>query len=270
MVSTIVPALLLPGAALLPEDEKGINETYRGALETQTGKTFAYVKLLDAKQLINELVSSVLGRTLGLLMPTAFIVLVSRDDYPDSAFLATHGLDKVLAFGVESVGYPDLKCRMKVSGDLAVEELLRTWAGWCEAMLFDEWIANGDRNAGNVLVGGPGEVWLIDHGNAFTGPNWVPLDLDPSVAVQNEIARVVVPRLGLPDRYRALHRSQAFSVDCGKLDTEEVIKESFVAAFVSQEEIEALRAFIAKRVGELVRLTSVRLGLPVLLILLCL
>jgi hypothetical protein len=36
-VSTIVPALLLPGAALLPEEEKGINETYRGPVETTSG-----------------------------------------------------------------------------------------------------------------------------------------------------------------------------------------------------------------------------------------
>jgi hypothetical protein len=265
MVSKIVPALLLPGAALLPEDEKGINETYRGPIETASGRTFAYVKLLETKQLINELVSSVLGRTLGMPIPPGFIVLVNREDYPDSEFLTALGLEKALAFGVESVGYPDLKRRIKLEGDSVVEELFRTWTGWCDAMTFDEWIANRDRNQGNLLVGAPGEVWLIDHGQAFTGPNWAPRDLDPTVAVRNEIARVIAPHLALPERHRALRRATEIAEECKKVDVNDSLKEGFAAAFASDEEIEALRNFVAKRVNEVVRLIAMRVGLPVLL-----
>ncbi len=264
-VSKIIPALLLPGAALLPEDEKGINETYRGPIEIASGTTFAYVKFLDTKQLINELVSSVLGRTLGLPIPQGFIVLVNREDYPDSELLINQGLDKALAFGVESIGYPDLKRRIRIEGDSIVGELFRTWTGWCDAMIFDEWVANRDRNQGNLLLGAPGDVWLIDHGQAFTGPNWVPSDLDPTVSVRNEIAKVIAPHLGLPERHRALRRAAEIADECKKIDVNEALKEGFVAAFASDEEIEALRNFIGKRVNELVRLTAIRVGLPVLL-----
>ncbi len=265
VVSKIIPALLLPGAALLPEEEKGVNETYRGPIETATGKTFAYVKLLPTKELINELVSSVLGRTIGMPIPPGFIVLVSREDYPDSEFLSHQATDKALAFGVESIGYPDLKRRVKIEGDTVIDELFRTWTGWGEAMTFDEWVANRDRNQGNLLLGGPGEVWLIDHGQAFTGPNWSAADLDPSIAVRNEIARVIAPRLALPERHRALRRATEMSEECRKVSGRDVLKEAFIAAFTSEEEIEALRNFIEQRVNELVRLIAMRVGLPVLL-----
>lgn len=265
MASSIIPGVLLPGAARLSDEEKGVNETYRGPIKTNSGTSFAYVKLLDEKQLTNELVASVLGRAIGLPIPAGFIVLVSRADYPDSEFLAAVGREHAFAFGVESIGHPDLKRRMKLDGDAAVEQLLKSWSGWCDAMVFDEWIANGDRNAGNLLIGGPGEVWLIDHGHAFTGPRWLPSSLDPAVAVLNEIARVVTPRLGLPERYAVLSRTGELAMDCGKVDAIEVLREGFAAMFASDEELEALRRFIVERVAHLVRLIANRVGLPVLL-----
>lgn len=249
---------------MLPEDQKGLNETYRGPIETAAGKTFAYVKLLDVKELINELVSSVLGRTLGLPIPPGYIVLVSRDDYPESEFLLTQGQDKALAFGVEAIGHPDLKRRVRIEGESVMRELVQTWTGWCDAMTFDEWIANVDRHLGNLLLGAPGEVWLIDHSHAFTGPRWTPGDLGPAVAVENQIARFIAPNLALPERHRALRRATEISEECRKVDADEVLKEGFTAAFAADDELQALRNFISKRVDELVRLISMRVGLPVL------
>ncbi len=34
-------------------------------------------------------------------------------------------------------------------------------------LMFDNLIGNGDRNAGNILIGPPGELILIDHSRAF-------------------------------------------------------------------------------------------------------
>jgi hypothetical protein len=149
-IARIVPALLLPGAALLPEDQKGLNETYRGPIETAAGKTFAYVKLLDVKELINELVSSVLGRTLGLPIPPGYIVLVSRDDYPESEFLLTQEQDKALAFGVEAIGHPDLKRRVRIEGESVMRELVQTWTGSRKLPEdFCHWRNSGAEVAGN-------------------------------------------------------------------------------------------------------------------------
>jgi hypothetical protein len=35
-------------------------------------------------------------------------------------------------------------------------------------LTFDNFIGNPDRNAGNILIGAPGELILIDHSRAFT------------------------------------------------------------------------------------------------------
>ena len=152
-----------------------------------------------------------------------------------------------------------------MEGDVVVEDLVRTWTGWADALAFDDLIANRDRNAGNLLVGAPGEVWLIDHGKAFTGPAWRPEHLDPTVVTRNDIARELVPHIGLPERYRALRRATEMAELCKKLDITEVLKEAFVAAFASEEEISALRNFLLKRPQQLVRIVGIRLGLPVVI-----
>ena len=60
-------------------------------------------------------------------------------------------------------------------------------------MMFDNLIANPDRNAGNILIGPPGELILIDHSRAF---------IDDDNLVQ-EIERVDA---GLWNRMQALTR----------------------------------------------------------------
>jgi hypothetical protein len=43
------------------------------------------------------------------------------------------------------------------------------WGRAIRRMLtFDNFIGNPDRNAGNILIGAPGELILIDHSRAFT------------------------------------------------------------------------------------------------------
>ena len=41
-------------------------------------------------------------------------------------------------------------------------------------LLFDNLIANTDRNAGNILIGSPGELILIDHSRAFIADRRLP------------------------------------------------------------------------------------------------
>jgi hypothetical protein len=40
--------------------------------------------------------------------------------------------------------------------------------------MFDNLIGNPDRNAGNILIGLPGELILIDHSRAFTDDHQLP------------------------------------------------------------------------------------------------
>jgi len=257
-------AHLLPGATRLTGDETGINETYRGVVETASDKRLAYVKLLPVKQLVNELVCSVLGRSIGLPVPEGFLVAVLRDDYSDSPALLASGLSDALGFGVVLLPYPDLRRRIKTEGVAVVDQFIRTWTGWREAMTFDEWVANRDRNQGNLLVGAEGDVWLIDHSHAFTGPSWVAPDLQPGVSVPNQIAENIVPTLTLPQRYATWHLVQQLSEQYAAVDTENVLRLSRCDAFLGSVDATALRDFLRLRTAELLRLIGQRLGLPVI------
>jgi hypothetical protein len=69
---------------------------------------------------------------------------------------------------------------MWLEGIRSVKELGGTvptgvaWGGPIRKMLlFDNLIGNSDRNAGNILIGPPGEMILIDHSRGFTSDeNW--------------------------------------------------------------------------------------------------
>jgi hypothetical protein len=257
-------AHLLPGATRLTGDETGINETYRGVVETVSDKRLAYVKLLPAKQLVNEVVCSVLGRSIGLSIPEGFLVAVLRNDYPDSLALQASGLDDALGFGVVSLPHPDLRRRIKMEGVAVVEQFIKTWSSWREAMTFDEWVANCDRNQGNLLVGAEGDVWLIDHSHAFTGPSWVAVDLQPGVSVPNQIADNIVPTLTLPQRHATWQLVQQLSAQFAAVDIENVLGLSRCDAFLGSADATALRDFLRLRTAELLRLIGQRLGLPVI------
>ena len=64
-------ANLVPGVTALDADDKGVNETFVGLIQTAIDQHRAYIKVLDSRQLVNELVCSTLGRAVGF--PTEFL-----------------------------------------------------------------------------------------------------------------------------------------------------------------------------------------------------
>jgi hypothetical protein len=60
-------------------------------------------------------------------------------------------------------------------------------------LLFDNLIANADRNAGNILIGSPGELILIDHSRAFITDRRLPNKIERVDAELWERARTLTP-----------------------------------------------------------------------------
>lgn len=60
--------------------------------------------------------------------------------------------------------------------DRVKEELLK-WSRLKELISFDDWVANQDRNIGNVTLLGPGKFGIIDHGGVPVHQVWKPDDL---------------------------------------------------------------------------------------------
>jgi len=250
----------LPGGTLLTDD-KGVNETYRGTIEVGPSRIDAYVKLMSGRQLVNELAASVLGRLVGLRMPRAFLVLVRQSDYSHSPAVQAASGD-VIAFATEAVGSGSALRRVTLNSPAAFALFLKSWKEWPEAATFDEWIANADRHPGNVLIGQFGEVWLIDHSHAFTGPSWNAATLNPLVFVPNQLCDHASKCISLADRFNAYAAALNVSALFAVINAENALRTAYIDQQVNTADFSALASFVALRASKPYEAISVRLGLP--------
>lgn len=146
-----------------PISESNINLTWRATLTTHSDETSAIVKWIPRREIIVEAICSIVGRAHGLPIPRPFFVLAKPDTLPDAPWVA--GDSHALLFGTEVLDHPTLRRRVKDDGG-AMEKAVLAWKNLAFAGSFDEWIANDDRHASNLLYDGE-EFWLIDHGRAL-------------------------------------------------------------------------------------------------------
>lgn len=174
-------ATLLPGARLVT-GQQNVEETWKAEVYAETGPTIAYVKMLEPQQVISEVVCSLVGSALGLNIPKPFLVYVERNNLPQSKKWNTSE-ERRISFGSEDARHPSFRQWIQANGN-AVFRALVSWNGFAQTAWLDEWIANDDRNVGNLLFDG-NDFWLIDHSHALTGPQWTPADLRSSKQVGN-------------------------------------------------------------------------------------
>lgn len=260
-IPTIELANVVPGATFLGAEDKGVNETFVGSIDTISGRYRAYIKVLGGRQLVNELLSSTVGRAVGLPIPQGYLLKVLPTDLPESVVLKKHN-SEVLAFGTRDVGQPSLKRRIKKEGNSVLSTLFTSWKEWETAVIFDDWIANVDRNPGNLLIGGPGEVWLIDHGHSFTGPEWKEADLIPDKIFPNKLGDHHFPTLTLPERMAVRDKAGNLSSNFGLVDPDAALTASLSDKLLSISELKAIKDFLRLRVAKLVDIVSFRLGIP--------
>ena len=122
----------------------------------------AYTKNLSPQDVLVEVFCSLVGIQLGLPIPEPMIA-ASKDG-------------KSLLFASSKIEFPDLthKLDFDISNNVILTEqsvetlgFLLRWQFMSCAITFDEWIANPDRNMGNILWNGIDEFFLIDHNMAM-------------------------------------------------------------------------------------------------------
>lgn len=112
------------------------------------------VKQVGDREIAAECFCALLGDALSL--PTLTPVVV------------THPGDNSIWFGSRDAAYPSLSARLSIGASanpvqlVALAQILSTWAQVGHVISFDELIANGDRNPGNVLWNGA-VFTIIDH-----------------------------------------------------------------------------------------------------------
>jgi len=238
-------AQVLAGAT--PFKAGNINDTYRGAIRTDTGQDRpAIIKDLAARELANEVFAAALGLAAGLPIPPAYLAFATSD-----RLALKHGPlleGGRLVFASVDVGQPQVAMLCQDHGNAAVMARLSAWSDAGQLYGFDALVANIDRHAGNLLFSGDREVWMIDHGHCFTGPTWGPGDFrPPEVRVRNRLSEWLTPHLGPAQRTRAAHGAGRLSEAVHTADFETLAVANHLAELLDEGDFSAVVTFLTGR-----------------------
>lgn len=125
-----------------------------------------YVRLAEPQPVVAELLCAVIGRAVGLPIPEPYLVAVTRATLPQSGLLSGQSGMR-LTFASQNVGGADFGQLVRADSSHA-HRMLRKWEHLVPVAVFDEWLANADRNFGNIVFAAQ-SLWLIDHAEALGG-----------------------------------------------------------------------------------------------------
>ncbi len=146
-------------------------QTWLGTVSTAEGFTRAYVKLLPPTQFVAESVCAWLLRNYGVPTPEPLWVLVHRRVLSGYRSWAK-GEESRVCFATNEM--PAQSLWQEAKRDPAALMRLGKWAHTLPAGIFDELVANDDREPKNILTDGRNNYWLIDHNHAFGSDQWTP------------------------------------------------------------------------------------------------
>lgn len=258
-------ATVLPGA--LSFNEGNVSDTWRGQVLLEDGSVRgAIFKDLEARELANELLGAVLADLSGLPTPPAYLGIVREQILPVSKGPALSDGSRLVFVSVD-VKVPNVTFQARSIGAGGASGLLAAVASWValgKLYGFDAWIANVDRHPGNLLFGGPEDVWLIDHGYSFSGPRWSTGDLVPDGDYPNRLQEWITPNLGTDQKRRRSGEAAEFATAISPERVHDAIEDSRVSALLPKPDLDAVRMFLAERRPHVPRAANRALGMPTL------
>lgn len=207
----------------------------------------AYVKMIPARLVYAEVLASLLGRALGLPIPLTIPVYAKGQ---------TVGIAAAHVLCVAS-----LDCGAAPIGRIArlddINDLLGKWTHIRTAIVFDELIANGDRNLRNILMGSDGKIWLIDHEEALR---------DPLTTAHKQIQNFLLKRLSEDlskfELRRTGQRLNEASIPIGDIDIPaEALNGMPGSCQVTGAHVDAVVQFLTDRIHHMPKLLESGLGL---------
>jgi len=142
----------------------------------------AYVKLYsgNTREFVNEITGHLLAAATGLRVPEhAAIVMVPINAIPDPPpWARRQRADTLPCWCTADMASPSIKMHFHLHPGVTPAQLqpvideLRKSSETPAILALDDWIANVDRNLGNLLRLGKNTYVLIDHGRIFGGPMW--------------------------------------------------------------------------------------------------
>lgn len=246
-METVEVGLMLPGAK--PFNDENVNPTWKAHVKTHDSVIVAYVKRLSLRALYVECLCATIGRALKLPIPKPIIVKVTGSNISD----IPKGRSE-LAFGSEDAGYPSF--RRFIENQEAIEKLA-SLDETIDVGFFDKWIANWDRNIGNILYDGGNKFFFIDHENA----------LDPRVnsiqsAKDNQLIRGLYSGRSEFEKHRIMKTFASKtlpSYECMQLSP--IAQNTYANSYLSKDEINKVIEFLEDRTAHVASLLSKRLGI---------
>lgn len=246
-----------------------VNDVYRGEVFCSDGSTvLAFIKDLDRREFASELFAAAIGLELGLPIPIPIIAKASPEVMRASK-LSIRDSPDFLVFASSAASAPPILQVLRDAGmtgnDLgaAGREVLARLAGWSGLGLlygFDAWMANIDRHRGNLLFGGQSDVWLIDHGNCFSGSAWDAAKLDPAGAYRNRLQEWLTPSLVGSRRSELAAVARDVGRDVSKSTIERLGQDNGAMAML-QDDFDAILQFLIARASHVPRLATAALGM---------
>lgn len=185
---------------LIPR-ENGSHEAALGIARTTAGDARVLAKRVQHHELVREVLCSLLAQAVDLPVPEPYVLDIREsiwsNDECSYAFATRYGR-----------GHNLVRATRQAPATIAS---LERWPKIHALIAFDEWIANADRTAGNLLFIGPKDFQLIDHGEAL--PNWI----DKHAKLSNRLARHLVARL--PNGSRPEDLAECVVASCANFGT---------------------------------------------------
>lgn len=243
-------AAFLQGEPVEDPDVKGQHPLFYGTVSGLKGfkrDVHAYVKVLPAERLFAETMSATIGRYFGLPIPMTALV-VARGS------AVGRGAGKCIALA--SIDTNAVPISRVISFD-KVSHLLNKWSHLHAAIVYDELLANRDRNLRNMLIGADGAIWLIDHEEALAEPAAL-----AGINIRNHLLQMVVDEVSEFERRLAGKKLKDKAAPVYTMDfSAHAVASQPGYCQVSPEHVSRVVAFLESRVHHMSGLLDNALGI---------
>ena len=260
-VSAVERGRLNEGAELMKRTAS--YEVWRGTLQFDAYTDLpVYFRMGSIRCVVAELVCSVLGRAVGLTIPRPFLLDVSRTTLPESHFWLDDENERV-TFACAAVSDSSTFSQLIQQDSEYAKELLRKWSHYPLTVIFDEWVANLDRNQSNILFSA-NVIWLIDHAEALGGilSEIHPLSELRADAFANALLDRHLPDFSDQDRAALIGIANELMQFVAQIDLDTAVGCAAVPLVASQEAANDVHGFLKSRLENTVPLLCRRVGMP--------
>ena len=197
-------------------------DTHAALLRINNRAQRYYVKCYGphAKPLFNEIAGFLLADAAALPQAKSAALITLPGDFlnrlhPGRGFdTAAHWLCWATTAITHADGSRAPSATTHFNGHLAsIADDLKQWKHLPGLLAFDEWVANIDRNTGNLLRLSASDYAVIDHGAILTGPDWISDLLAPIASYTNKLWMLLRSARGmpLPISNGAVHAARRFT-----------------------------------------------------------